>query len=104
MKHIESKFRVLHQQILRGQPSETQLRLLFDYLNDHVDIVNAMHHPLGFLHVNVANFEGKGLRLHIWAAELNRPLPPFWPIHNHTFDIVSYVSAGVITNAMYQLE
>ena len=54
--------------------------------------------------LNVANFEGQGLRVHIWAADLDCPLPPFWPIHNHTFDIVSYVSAGIISNAIYQVE
>jgi hypothetical protein len=104
MKRIEPDFRVLHRQILEGQPTESQLRLLFDYLNDHIDVVDATHHPLGFLHVNVGNFEGQGLRLHIWAAEFNFPVRPLWPIHNHTFDVVSYVSAGIISNVMYEVE
>lgn len=104
MKRLELTVRSLQEQILGGRPKESQLRTFFDCVKDRIGTIDATYHPLGFIHVNLGNFDGQGLRLHIWASDVITPVNPLWPIHNHTFDIASYVSTGTISNITYQVE
>jgi hypothetical protein len=63
----------------------------------------AVWHPVGFIHVNLAESERANLRLHLWV-----PIPEEfrglgWQIHDHTWSLTSYVICGSITNSIYSV-
>lgn len=62
-----------------------------------------LKHPLGFLHSVIERDRDYAMRLHIWP-EGERPYQyPFWPIHNHRFDLVSSVLCGSLENRFYSV-
>ena len=58
-------------------------------------------HPLGFIHAVLARNKGYALRLHVWPDAHRYEQEPFWPIHNHKFDLTSRVLIGSLTNSEY---
>lgn len=63
---------------------------------------NFVWHPLGFLLCKLSDAEGKKLRLHIWPNNSQHIQDPPWTIHNHIFNLKSWVIAGVIKNTEYR--
>lgn len=60
--------------------------------------VRASWHPLGFVCLKVACEVQSTLRVHIWPSKERRPQHPAWNIHDHIFDIQSFIICGSITN------
>jgi hypothetical protein len=61
-------------------------------------------HPLGFAYVLVAKEDSHALRLHIWSDHDRYEQQPYWPIHNHKFDLISRVLSGRLTNRQYRVQ
>jgi hypothetical protein len=62
-----------------------------------------LKHPLGFAYTVLRREDQYALRLHIWPDRVRYEQHPFWPIHNHKFDLLSVVLAGSLTNRSYQI-
>jgi hypothetical protein len=65
--------------------------------------VPANWHPLGFVVFKLPDNSQRALRLHLWPREGLRPAEPLWPIHNHIFDVNSFVVSGKVTNKVYRI-
>ena len=64
-------------------------------------------HPNGFLQLSLspdAGWRDQGLRLHVWTDELVPQKDPSYQIHDHIFDIESYVLCGTLVNTLYYVE
>ncbi len=55
-------------------------------------------HPLGFIMCKISNEIKKTIRLHIWPENKRCIQKPTWLIHDHIFDLKSWVLKGAITN------
>jgi hypothetical protein len=60
-------------------------------------------HPLGFIHVKLIRQGKFELRLHVWPARVRYEQQPYWPIHNHRFDLLSNILVGAVTNHLYKV-
>lgn len=58
-------------------------------------------HPLGFILCKLSEEGERKIRLHIWPNNNDRMQKPAWLIHNHIFDLKSWVIAGKIENTEY---
>ena len=60
-------------------------------------------HPNGFLQLSLSSghWREQGLRLHVWSDSLPRKNHPKFRIHDHIFDIESYILLGKIQNKNY---
>jgi predicted metal-dependent enzyme (double-stranded beta helix superfamily) len=61
-------------------------------------------HPLGFVHVLLCREDRYALRLHVWPDHDRYEQQPYWPIHNHKFDLISRLITGSLTNRSYRVE
>src|ERR1035438_8940815 len=61
-------------------------------------------HPLGFVHVALGRENDYAFRLHVWPDLARYEQQPYWPLHNHKFDLISRVLAGSLTNREYKVE
>lgn len=66
--------------------------------------LSLLKHPLGFLHSVIERDGDYAMRLHIWPEGERPHQSPFWPIHNHRFDIVSSILCGSLENRFYSLQ
>ncbi|EOI6441933.1 hypothetical protein ACMU9X_001348 [Yersinia enterocolitica] len=60
-------------------------------------------HPLGFAVCKICELGDITMRLHIWPTDGGRPQNPNWKIHNHLFDLNSWVLQGRIYDTEYTL-
>jgi hypothetical protein len=60
-------------------------------------------HPLGFIICKLSEEGEKTIRLHIWPNNSNRVQEPAWLIHDHLFDLKSWVLSGKIENTEYEI-
>ena len=58
-------------------------------------------HPLGFVMCKLSDEGDRKIRLHIWPNDRSREQKPTWLIHDHLFDLKSWVLAGKIENTVY---
>jgi hypothetical protein len=65
--------------------------------------LNFRKHPLGFAHAGIAKEGPYALRLHVWPDFTRYQQQPYWPIHNHKFDLISRVLTGALTNRLYRV-
>ena len=61
-------------------------------------------HPLGFILCKLSEEGEKKIRLHIWPNNNDRMQKPAWLIHDHLFNLKSWVVAGRIENIEYSVE
>lgn len=61
-------------------------------------------HPLGFIMSTYLQENNKKIRIHIWPKNYSKTQLPNWNIHNHIFDLTSWVLEGEILNIEYDLE
>lgn len=59
-------------------------------------------HPLGFVMATLINEGHEKIRLHLWSNSFQNVQEPTWPIHDHLFDITSWVLCGEIENIEYK--
>lgn len=58
-------------------------------------------HPLGFMYSKIHKFQNNdSLRVHIWSKE-NYKQEPLMDIHNHFYNVNSFVYQGCIINRLY---
>jgi hypothetical protein len=62
-----------------------------------------MWHPLGFVFCKTSEEENKKIRIHIWPNNNDRMQNPSWLIHDHLFDLKSWVISGEIENTEYSI-
>jgi hypothetical protein len=79
------------------------LRLVGHLLSAHPAGIDIQSHPLGFGCINVGDIPAGSVRLHIWSKELFVAQTPTLPIHNHIWDLFSYVLTGGVKNRMYSV-
>lgn len=68
---------------------------------------DAFAHPLGFLYLPLLRMSDATLRLHIWHNDPEpRPLgdDEISPMHDHTWDMTSYVICGELRNVVVTVE
>jgi hypothetical protein len=61
-------------------------------------------HPLGFIFCELSKERERKIRLHIWPNNNDRMQKPAWLIHDHLFNLKSWVVAGRIENIEYSVE
>ena len=83
--------------------SMSKVEQILDNLIEQPDICKATHHPLGFIHLKLFKKLNVSLRLHIWQRQARKIQIPAWLIHNHIFDLKSYVLCGSINNLNYDV-
>ena len=72
-------------------------------LIEQPNIFKATYHPLGFIHLKLFKKSNVSLRLHLWQRQARKTQIPAWLIHNHIFDLESYVLCGSINNLNYKI-
>ncbi len=77
----------------------------FDIIQVGIDKgANFIWHPLGFILCKLSEEGEKKIRLHIWPNNNDRMQKPAWLIHDHLFNLKSWVVAGRIENIEYSVE
>ena len=61
-------------------------------------------HPLGFILCKLSEEREKKIRIHIWPNDNDRVQNPAWLIHDHLFDLKSWVISGEIENTEYWIK
>jgi hypothetical protein len=64
----------------------------------------AVRHPLGFLYAPLLREWPRALRLHIWLPDAPRPQLTTSPIHDHTWQLTSFVVCGELENRTIHVE
>jgi len=60
-------------------------------------------HPLGFLFCRLHCFDNdETIRVHIWLDKENIQ-KPLMDIHNHFYNIISYIVTGAVSNTLYKV-
>jgi len=60
-------------------------------------------HPLGFIYCKMYEFSNnETLRIHIWNGQ-SKTQEPIMDIHNHFYDVNSYVLTGLLFNDLYEI-
>ncbi|WEW97829.1 hypothetical protein P3T65_26985 [Pseudomonas nitroreducens] len=78
--------------------TQATISLIDDAINGSLEF---RKHPLGFVVCNVWQDSGKKLRLHIWEKEHTYPQDKYTQIHDHIFNLRSWVLNGSIENIEY---
>ena len=63
----------------------------------------AVRHPLGFIYAPLLRAGSTALRLHIWLSGATRPQLTTSPIHDHTWQLTSYVVCGRLENCLVEI-
>jgi hypothetical protein len=75
-----------------------------DLIIGHLGKQNLILHPLGFYYCNLFDFcNGEKIRIHIWSDKGKR-INPLMDIHNHYYNVVSYVFRGSVYNTLYNVK
>src|SRR6266545_8040326 len=64
----------------------------------------AVRHPLGFIYAPLFREWPWTLRLHIWLHDAPRPQLTTSPIHDHTWQLTSFVVCGELENRVIQVD
>lgn len=68
------------------------------------DEFEAVWHPLGFMYIKLNKHQRKTLRLHIWLKDSPKINLATSIIHNHIWNLISYVLCGKIINHNLELD
>lgn len=61
------------------------------------------YHPLGFIYYKMYEFSNnETFRIHIWNGQ-SKIQEPIMDIHNHFYDVNSYVLSGLLFNDLYEI-
>lgn len=63
--------------------------------------LNFVWHPLGFIMGSYIKEGNNQIRIHIWPENNSHAQLPYWNIHNHSFNLTSWVIRGEILNTEY---
>jgi len=68
-----------------------------------IKLLNFKKHPLGFFYIKLFENKINALRLHLWLKG-TKPQNKHLLIHNHNFNLYSYVFWGKIINTNYKIQ
>lgn len=63
----------------------------------------ARYHPLNFVAIRAEDGAGLGLRLHLWDSRFRFGQQGF-EVHDHVFDLDSFVVSGTVRQTLYEAE
>lgn len=72
-------------------------------VSDNPKMVEATWHPLGFVRLKLTSSVQGSLRIHVWPETERRSQVPVWNIHDHLFDLRSFVLCGVVRNHRFEV-
>lgn len=101
-----SRDRILNCLASGGRESELKVeiaRMLDEVLSCPAEF-DIVWHPLGFMYIKLLKSERHSLRLHIWTQEQPLYSQVMSPIHNHIWNLQSYVLCGTIINHSVQID
>jgi hypothetical protein len=82
-----------------GTAVRSELRPILERAIKTLREVKAVTHPLGFIHLTLAQIEQCTLRVHLWPPGIvSEPI-----VHNHIWHLTSYVITGAIENLIYEI-
>ncbi len=94
----DSKIKEFCKKLNKGEVSN------IDFLNEiRILELEFFWHPLGFILGTYLSNDNEKIRVHIWPNKDSKPQIPYWNIHNHIFDLTSWVLEGEITNKEYSI-
>lgn len=72
---------------------------------DYAIEINAdfLWHPLGFIKSKIMDVANRQIRLHIWPRDEKKFQHPQWMIHDHIFNLNSWVLKGEVLNTLYDI-
>lgn len=71
--------------------------------NEKSEKIQFRYHPLGFIYARLHEYSNRDiLRIHIWS-EHSMSQKPLMDIHNHYYNVNSFVLSGSISNTRYRL-
>ena len=84
--------------------ARSQLYYLRENFCDISSTCQPLWHPLGFVSCVIRKEESVlTTRIHYWPKLERRTKNPNWPIHNHTYDLSSYILDGQVRDTQYRL-
>jgi hypothetical protein len=92
---------LLAEKLFQSKIAVSEVKQLVEYAYNGNAVFN--WHPLGFVHCKLFQNDDTILRLHIWPSSERRYQEPQFTIHDHIFDMTSYVVTGVQTNVLYKV-
>jgi hypothetical protein len=95
---LKSNFRKKDIEELSKNASQLLVEFSKGYLRDKLRI-----HPLGFFFTRLHQFSNnETIRIHIWFDKKNIK-KPFMDIHNHFYNISSFIVTGAVSNTLYKV-
>ncbi|MGJ9460629.1 hypothetical protein [Oceanobacillus sp. CF4.6] len=97
LKHLTNK-------LLKNESPDEILKDFKAYIEQKGSDIIFNWHPLGFVHSKLSYIPNIGdLRLHVWLEGHRKTQFPPMPIHDHIFQVNSFILAGSVTNHIYEL-
>jgi len=87
----------------KKNPTSKEIIIFLNFIKKNLNEFKITKHPLGFIYIELAKEDSAIYRLHIWAKDVRYTQEPNWPIHNHIYDIESYLIIGKIKQTTYNL-
>ncbi|MFS0752628.1 hypothetical protein [Oceanobacillus sp. 1P07AA] len=98
LKHLTNK-------LLKKESPDEVLKAFKTYIEQQGSEIIFNWHPLGFVHSKLSYIPNIGyLRLHVWLEGDRKTQSPPMPIHDHIFQVNSFILAGSVTNNIYELD
>jgi hypothetical protein len=100
------RYRDLYTEIQRGTAAATLPGWARSVLGEVADgrlPIDALRHPLGFLCLPVERSGRLGVCLHLWSPELTVASTTTSQVHCHSWDLISFVLYGRITNVLAEV-
>ncbi|CAH0184920.1 hypothetical protein [Peribacillus simplex] len=101
---MDTELKLLTNKILKKESSKQIIYDFKKYLNQNSQHIIFNWHPLGFVHSKLCNIHNIGdLRLHVWLDGFRNTQQPHMPIHDHIFNVNSFILSGTVTNHIYEV-
>lgn len=101
---MDTELELLTNKLLKKESSEQIINDFKRYLNQNCNHIIFNWHPLGFVHSKLCYIPNIGdLRLHVWLEGFRNTQLPHMPIHDHIFNVNSFILSGTVTNHIYEV-
>ncbi|RFU60822.1 hypothetical protein [Bacillus sp. V59.32b] len=101
---MDTELKLLTNKLLKKESPDQIVNDFKKYINQNSDHIIFNWHPLGFVHSKLCNIPNIGdLRLHVWLDGFRSTQLPHMPIHDHIFNVNSFILTGTVTNHIYEL-
>lgn len=101
---MDIDLKLLTYKLLKRESPEKIVKDLKKHLKQNRKHIDFNWHPLGFVHSKLSYIPNIGdLRLHIWLEGDRKTQLPHMPIHDHIFNVNSFILTGNVKNHIYDL-